>query len=252
MTANHTSETDLAHLEHVRVFFGHQSVGENILDGVRDLCTRVGRAWPIVLEGEQVPRRGGVLLHARVGRNEQPLSKLEDFRRLLDEGLGQRVDLALLKFCYIDINERTDVEALFEAYRTAIDDLARRHPTVSIVPVTSPIRHVPGGLGIWARELLGRPNRAKLANRQRQRFNELIRSTYAGRPIIDVAASQSTRPDGRRDRFQCDGTSCDNLVSAYTDDGGHLNTVGRVAVASAFVRGLAEAAAQRASSVPAR
>lgn len=240
---DHTIDSDLAALEGIRVFFGHQSVGENILDGVRDLTRpSTHRQWPILAYGEPPPSSGGYLLHARVGRNEHPLTKCDEFRRILDEGLAGAVDIALLKFCYIDIDERTDVDRLAASYRSLLADLSQRHPAVAFVPVTAPLRHSPKGAGIWLRERLGRPNRSKLANAKRHRFNEHLRREYQGGPLFDLAASQATRPDGRRESFTLGGQQCDNLVGAFTDDGGHLNERGRQVAAADLIRSLAAAA----------
>jgi hypothetical protein len=229
-----------------RIFFAHQSVGANILDGLRDLLREAGRDVAIAEWGQSPSPNagtpGGVLWHAKVGRNEEPSSKCEDFRRLLDEELAGQVDIALLKFCYIDINQRTDVARLFDQYRQTLQDLSRRHPSVTFVPVTAPLRHAAGGLGIWLREQLGRPNRSKRDNLARHAFNVRLRGRYAGTPVFDLAAAEATRPDGRRETFTYDSTTAEGLVGRYTDDGGHLNTAGRRAVAADFVRALAAAA----------
>jgi len=224
-----------------RVFFGHQSVGDNILDGVRDLLRDSGRDWPIVELGAEVPD-GGALIHARVGRNEQPLTKCDDFRRILDEGRVGRVDVAVLKFCYIDVQPQTETTALCDRYRTTLEEMARRHPHTAFVPVTVPLRHAEGGPGVFVREMLGRPNHAKLANLARHAFNEWLRQGWTMSPLFDLAASESTRADGTRETFTYRGTTAENLVGAYTDDGGHLNVAGRRAVAADFLRVLAAAA----------
>lgn len=248
---DHTIDSALGALAGIRVFFGHQSVGENILDGVRDLTRPAAHEWPIVLHGEPPPPSGGYLLHARVGRNEHPLTKCDEFRRILDEGLRGAVDIALLKFCYIDIDERTDVDALAASYQSLLEDLGRRHPSVAFVPVTAPLRHSPKGAGVWLRERLGRPNRSKLANAKRHRFNEHLRRAWQDAPLFDLAASEATRPDGRRESFTAGGQRYDNMVGAYTDDGGHLNEVGRRVAATHLIQSLAAAARSRAGRTPA-
>jgi hypothetical protein len=223
-----------------RVLFGHQSVGGNILDGVRDLLLEAGRHWPIVEVGAAIPD-GGALVHARVGTNEQPLTKCTDFRRIVDEGLAGPVDVAVLKFCYIDVQPTTDVAALCDRYRAMLEDLARRHASTVFVPVTVPQGHAEGGLGVLARELLGRTNQAKTKNVARHAFNERLRQSWTISPLFDLAVSEATRPDGSRDTFTYRGSTAENLVAAYTDDGGHLNAVGRRAVAADFLRTLAAA-----------
>ncbi len=229
---------DLDRLLSRRVLFGHQSVGANILEGVVDLLREAGRDWPIVDVGAGAGT-GGALLHARVGRNEQPLTKCADFVRLLDEGRAPGIEVALLKFCYIDVSPTTDVAGLFDRYRTTLDELSARHPPVTFVPVTVPLRHAEGGFGVWAREMLGRQNRAKAANLARQQFNQRLRQAWSGRPLFDLAAAEATNPAGQRETTPYDGGEVENLVAAYTDDGGHLNAAGRRVVAAAFLRTLA-------------
>lgn len=243
-------QSDLAALEGVRIFFGHQSVGENLLEGLDALQRDSPHRVAVLALDEAGDRPPGFLLHTRVGRNEDPASKCHDFRRILDDLPRGSIDVALLKFCYIDINEQTDVAAMFDAYRSLLDDLARRHPEMTFVPATAPLRHTAGGVGVWIREALGRPNRSKLANIRRNDFNDLVRRTYAGQPLFDIAAAQSTYPDGRRETFVQDGRTYETLIGAYTDDGGHLNAAGRVAVAADLVHSLAEAATARRHRVP--
>jgi lysophospholipase L1-like esterase len=76
---------------------------------------------------------------------------------------------------------------------------------------------------------------------RRNEFNRLLEQTFADEPIFDLAASQSTYPDGRREFFQQDGQSHYSLIAGYTDDGGHLNAVGRRHVAADFVHAVADA-----------
>lgn len=240
-------EHDLEMLAGRRVLFGHQSVGGNILDGLRVLLRRSGRELPIV---EPPPADGaarfdgaesGVLVHAKVGRNADPQSKLDAFRELADA--VPQVDVALMKLCYVDFDERTDADALFTSYHDTLTDLARRHPSTAFVAVTAPLRQTPSGPGVLVRALLGRPNRGKRENLIRHRFNERIRRAYPGTRLFDLAALEATRPDGRRESFRYQGQPGEGLTSAYTDDGGHLNEAGREIAARAFVRSLAAAAA---------
>lgn len=234
---------DLEIVSSSRVYFGHQSVGGNILDGLEDLQRQVGR--PVIRVGElgslEAPEGEGVLLHTAVGQNEKPATKCEDFRQILDRKLRGRVDVALFKFCYIDFSDTTDVDAIFETYTRTMDEVKRQHPDVMFIHVTAPLRTVAGGPDVWVREMLGRPNRSKLANVARNEFNRRLKERYAGEPVFDLAAVMSTYPDGRRESFKKDGQVYYSLVPAYTDDGGHLNPVGRTYAAAAFVQSIAEA-----------
>ncbi len=236
-------QADFERVAVARVFFGHQSVGGNIVAGLEDLQTQLGQ--PRIRIGEldalDVADGQGVLLHSKVGQNEKPASKCEDFRRILDQELHGRVDVALFKFCYIDFSDTSDVNEIFATYARTMDDLKQRHPGIVFIHVTAPLRSVDGGAGVWVREMLGRPNRTKLANVKRNEFNRRLRERYAGDPIFDLAAAMSTYPDGRRESFKMNGEVQYSLVPAYTDDGGHLNPVGRTYAAAALVQSIAEA-----------
>ena len=227
----------------VRVYFGHQSVGGNIMDGLADLQRQIGK--PILQVGKldslSVSPGRGVLLHTKVGENGKPDSKCEDFRRILDEKLSGQIDVALFKFCYIDFSDTSDVDAVFATYARTMDDLKQRHPQITFIHVTAPLRTVDRGLGVWAREMLGRRNRTKLANVSRNEFNRRLVEKYSADPIYDLAGVMSTFPDGRRESFEIDGKTYYSLVPAYTDDGGHLNTVGRSYAAAEFIRAIAAA-----------
>ncbi|MEZ5417253.1 MAG: hypothetical protein R2708_07915 [Vicinamibacterales bacterium] len=235
--------TALSTLAGRRVFFGHQSVGGNILDGVRDWQRDCGVAWPIA-DASTAPQTSGALVHAAVGRNGDPASKRDDFRRLLDGGTLGRLDAAVLKYCYVDVQEAADAATLCDAYIDTLEDLAGRHAGTVFVPATVPVTHAEGGLGVAVRELLGRPNHVKLRNLARQAFNDRLRQRWTATPIVDVAAAESTRPDGGREVTTYRGRSAENLVAAYTDDGRHLNGTGRRHVAAAVLQTLAAVAAR--------
>jgi hypothetical protein len=240
---------DLATLARARVFFAHQSVGANVLEGVRELADETGTSLPIVEMGAgPLPPSG--IVHVRVGRNGDPQSKVDAFVQHLDGPLGDWADVALLKYCYVDLDDAARVGDVFGAYASGLAAAARRRPGVRIVPVTLPLRHAEGGLGVWARERLGRPNRAKQANLARHAFNERVRHTWVGSPLFDLARAEATRPDGRRQTFTYAGATAENLVAGYTDDGGHLNTWGRRAAAVAFVRAVAHATRHATSGAP--
>ncbi len=229
---------DFATLATGRIFFGHQSVGKNIIAGIEDLQQSIpDNRINIVELGNNLP--GSYLVHSRVGENTKPTSKCDDFKRIIDTDLADKIDYALLKFCYIDIREKSDVEAIFAHYRKTLDELKAHHPEITFIHVTAPLRHSPSGVTIWLRELIGQPNRSKLANIKRNEFNALLRSTYASDPILDIAESESTYPDGRRESFSMNGKTYYGMIGAYTHDGGHLNETGRQHVAADLVRGVA-------------
>ena len=237
---------DFARVGAARVYFGHQSVGGNVLSGLADLQQQLDRPVIRVAElGDLAAADGqGVLLQTAIGQNGKPDSKCEDFRQVMRQLQG-RVDVALFKFCYIDFDDQSDAAAIFDTYARTMDEMKRQYPEVTFVHVTSPLRSIERGPGVWARELLGKRNRAKHANAARGEFNRLLRERYAADPIFDLAAVMSTYPDGRRETFTLDGKTYESLVPAYTDDGGHLNAVGATYGAAGFVQSVAAALALR-------
>ncbi|WP_375760365.1 hypothetical protein [Corallococcus exercitus] len=229
----------LERLSQRRVFFGHQSVGGNILDGVRGLRPSPAPAIVEVKDASATIPQGS-LAHALVGQNEQPETKLAHFEQLLDGGVAKQVDVALMKFCYIDFNTGTDAKALFEKYRVTLAGLKSRHPGVTFVHVTAPLTTVQRGAKAWFNELRGRPVFGVGENVSREAFNALMRQTYGGKePLFDLAALESSQADGTRETYEVNGRAYPALVPAYSDDGAHLNAQGQARVASALVAFLA-------------
>jgi hypothetical protein len=109
---------DLTAVAHTRVFFGHQSVGMNVLNAVPGVYADHGVSAPPIEQGRTEPgANGGFIAHQFIGENGNPLLKIEDFNRTMRGGMGRQVDVALMKFCYVDITTSTDVDALFARYR---------------------------------------------------------------------------------------------------------------------------------------
>ena len=214
--------------ERPRVFFGHQSVGQDVLGGVSRLAA----------SGAPVPE----VVDARIGANEEPLAKIADFDARVRDGLGERVDVAMMKLCYIDVTAGTDVRALFDAYRTTLSALERDHPAVSFVHVTVPLTTEQGRLTRLRSRLTGNDRFGPAENVQRERLNALFRAEYAGDRIFDLAAVESTRPDGTRVSGRHEGADYFALHDGYAADLGHLNEPGAEVAATAWLAAVARAA----------
>ncbi len=236
--------SDLAVLRGERIFFGHQSVGRDILSGANELCSRAGCPGLRIVAASGAPAEGGFIAETAIGRNGEPVSKCEDFSRELEK-FGDSLDLALMKFCYVDFSPDTRVEDVLREYERTAQQIQARHPRLTIVHVTAPLMSPPAGIKPILKRLLGRADETEAANLKRQQFNAALRSRHAGEPFFDLAAAESTYPDGRRREFRLNGATAYSMVAAYTSDGGHLNTAGRQAVAREFLRALAEAASHR-------
>jgi hypothetical protein len=218
-----------------RVFFAHQSVGWNILDGVSMLARDAhGARVRVVNVAKETAPEGPALLHTEIGRNGEPLSKIHAFRELLEGGLGAQVELAVLKFCFWDFNRDTDVRAVFAEYESTLSRLQHEFPNVRFVHSTVPLMAADADWRARVRRLLLLPVPTTLDNAKRHEFSNLIRTRYADRePIFDVQAAE----DG------ADSDDVPSLPDDLTTDGGHLNSEGKRRVSAAFVNSLAVAMA---------
>lgn len=234
---NNVAETisadELGRAAQVTTFFGHMSVGNNILGGLKQLHEAKSVAQPEVLRiepGDPTPQlsEGGTLVHALIGPNGEPEAKLANFDAALRAGLADQVDVALIKFCYLDVTKNTDVEALFQDYQAVLDALERDYPKVRFLHTTVPVTTPPSGIKANLKALLqGQDNPA------REQYNALVRAAYPADRLLDVAAVEGTAPDGTRRP---------ELYPGYSNDGSHLNATGSALVAADFVRLLGDGA----------
>lgn len=230
-----------ASLAEKRIFFGHQSVGENILAGLSDLA-REDPTLPLrlVTLDEAGLQPGGFFSHAHLGSNGDPAGKTNDFARLLDERLAGRLDVAFHKYCFVDVTASADVRSLFQHYESVMGRLRANHPGVTFVHVTVPLMRVQSGPKAIVKKAIGRAPAGYADNFRREEFNALIRGKYAGRePVFDLAAIESMTMDGRPVEISFGGVRGRGLLEPYTADGGHLNALGRRLVAHHLVAFLA-------------
>ncbi|WP_153067481.1 hypothetical protein [Steroidobacter cummioxidans] len=222
----------------MRTFFAHQSVGANILTGLQEL-TRQRHLDVHVLDLTRahapLPTHALLIFHEAVGTNREPLTKIAAFGQLLNAKHRPEIDVAMLKFCYVDIATQAAAESLWKHYETAIEQLSTDQPGVQLVHCTVPLRSLPHGPYAWLRRTLGHRHPAIIGNRARDWFNRQLRSRYGGHQLFDLAAVQSRRPDGRPCELSDGGILVPSLARDWTYDGGHLNEPGRTMAAAAFL-----------------
>ena len=179
-----------------RIFFGHQSVGQNIVDGVGEIRVEDEElCLEIVEEKEFNDSRKCVLFHSKIGRNTRPESKIRAFKKIMAHSVGKDVNIALMKFCYVDINRDSDPRMVFDAYSKALAELKEELPGTVFVHVTVPLESMPrtaeGALKHFVKRIIGRPGVID-DNTVRCRYNDLLREHYSGKePIFDLAAVES-------------------------------------------------------------
>jgi len=199
------SESTLNTIKSKNILFGHQSVGYNILTGLTELDSK----YHLVNIDD-----------FSVGSNGDPTSKINDF----GTHVNASYDCAFFKFCYVDFSFGDIVENTFNEYKAKISALRAAYPNVKIVHMTVPLT-----------------TGSSTDNISRHSFNEMLRAEYnvSTDYIYDLAEIESTHTDGTRSTFSYGGQAYYSLCSEYTDDGGHLNELGRNHAARGLIAFLA-------------
>lgn len=232
--------TELQRIATRRIFFAHQSVGGNLLDGVQ----RIAAAEHFPLQIQEYPTADAIpsntLGHTRIGENGKPVGKLQAFTKALGASPSD-VNIAFLKFCYVDFTPETDIQTLFSSYRVSMEKIKAKHPRLTLVHVTVPLTVVQTGLKATVKQWFGKAPYGVLENARRDEYNNLLRQHYVGRePVFDLAQIESVTPNGSRTVVVWNGRSIPVLHSSYTDDGSHLNAQGRIHVARKLISVMAQ------------
>jgi len=222
-----TLKQDLATLRGAHVFFGHHSVGQNILEGLAVLSKEAG----IDVSIEEAP----------VGQNMRPLEKFEDFAKRGERNPDDGTQLMAMKLCYVDFNPRTDVDQLVEAYAAAVARVRKARPGVRVVHVAPALFARPVDMKSKLNRTLGRPVWEDQSNKKRLDFTSQVRARFPNDPFFDLASVESTRPDGTAEQYEVDGQQVPMLWPGYSSDGGHLNDEGKLVAAKAFAHAFAQA-----------
>lgn len=231
------------HARSTRLLFGHQSVGADLLRGVKEIRDEQGRG-PAVVGHEEIDRAppGNVIVDATVGVNKDPASKMESCLKILEGGIASHVDAVMLKFCYIDVNARPTAEDLWHRYVEFAEHVRARFPSLALKHCTIPLRRLPAGPYALARRLLGHRHPESERNRAREWFNERLRERFAAAgSLFDLATLESTHADGSRCVQGRGAERTFGLAPELTHDGGHLNEFGRRRLAARFIEFLEHA-----------
>jgi hypothetical protein len=153
--------------------------------------------------------------------------------------VGRVADAVFFKFCFVDIDHVTNIASLFQSYVQLIEGLEREYPDLQIVPLTVPLLSKPVGTKTRLKKLLGRLPWYEEDNVRRNQFNDMLRARFKS-SLFDLAAVEARIDDNKRATFQDEGKTYELLYRPYTDDGGHLNSIGRQVVAIELLRMLAD------------
>jgi hypothetical protein len=221
-----------AKLAEKKIFFGHKSVGSNIIDGIRDVMNeRSYIKLRIVETTDPNDFDEPVFAHAAIGSNANPGSKIDAFREVMNSGIADKADIVFFKFCYVDINNNSDVSTIFNDYTQALAQMQDKYPTTRFLYVTVPVRSVPKGakriIKFFVKSLIGKATVVQ-DNIKRLQFNRLLCETNtADNSIFDLALAETVDPDGARCYVKKGDQKVFVMAPEYTEDGGHLNQKGR-------------------------
>lgn len=223
-------------LKNKKIFFGHMSVGYNIIDGIIDIKSNHAPLSDIYIEESTAPNdliKSG-FYHAKNGKNGFPKSKVDAFKKFLrDNQNGKKFDIAFFKFCYVDFNRDSNVQEIFDYYVRSIGEIKKDFPHLIIVHVTAPLMSHSWGVKEFLKNLL----KGDLANVKRNQFNALLMNKYKNiDPIYDLAGIESIHSDGTKSSFSYKGKEYLSLAKEYTGDGGHLNRQGRYVAAAELLK----------------
>lgn len=234
----HSGETfSPTRLADSKIYFGHQSVGDNMIDGIQ---MYLQSQQAVTLNINNVSGSHAVtdvgFYHAKIGVNGDPLSKILAFKDAMLNGLGAQLDTAGMKLCFWDIRHDTDIDSVLDAYFQTIEDIKRHCPKLSIYHFTVPLMRCSGGIKQKLKKIMGRPIIPELDNIMRNVYNERLAEKIPDKAFVfDIAWQESVKADGSQALFRNGKNTYRCLAAEHTDDGGHLNDRARLLIAKNFI-----------------
>ena len=210
---------DTAKIEKMEIFFGHQSVGQNIIEGIGQIDGNI----PVYSHPPTDSTAG--IYHVYIGENGNPKRKIDEFVKMAESIPDTVKATTFMKFCFLDIDETTDINSLFDYYKAEMETLGESKGNLNIIHFTVPLMAKQTGLKAAAKKILGKNVTGTNDNLNRFEFNELIRKSF-GKRVFDLAKYESTLPDGSRLTAVNTGVPYEILYPEYSDDGSHLNKSG--------------------------
>jgi hypothetical protein len=209
------------------VVFDHHSIGGNIMTGMGTLQSQSPARYSFV--SQFAPPSDWFTTHHGTGinigefqdgDNYDPASKIAGFNTTMRSGIGNVVNIAFMKFCFLDISDDfVNGMSTWNSYRTMMTSLMTTYPNTLFVWVTDPLEQALSSAYI---------------NREKSLFNNALRQYVQtnGGVLLDLADIESHDPNGN---LIVDSQGYEALYSGYaqTQDH-HLNGAGQQRIASAF------------------
>lgn len=245
----------LSAVTEVRILFGHQSIGMDILDAIPGVYADEGIGAPVIADRNWPAARdttSPVLAHAYIGTNGDPIGKIRDFAAAFDTHFGSTLDIAMMKLGPVDFTDSTNVFTVFGTYSATMSSLERAHPGTTFIYTTVPLDSQPDNWTPQQPDAVGSPTTTTGSrNAICEKYNDLVRKKYAatGR-LLDLAALEAQLPDGRVATTAVAGVNVRVMNPALSDDGLHLNSSGAHYMAQQFLRFVGNIAIQHRAGSP--
>ena len=237
-----TTRQSIQKIKDRRILFAHHSVGENLIDGIKEIAKESGIDLKIDHISVAPLTNKNKFVDFSPGKNTQPKTKVDGFVNKIEQLDAEYIpDVAFMKFCFIDFLKDTDTNEVFSYYKKNILMLKKKRPDITFVHFTAPLMARSYDLKARIKRLLGKGHWIDITNVKRAKFNALLLETFHNDPIFDIATIESTHMDGGRVEFSYGGNIYYSLAPEYTDDGSHLNKLGRRVAASKMAVFLANA-----------
>ena len=223
------------------IYFGHKSVGQNIIAGMNKIIKVTGQNGLKIEElSDSIKYNQNYFLHSNIGENGYPKGKFREFSKIVNDLERKNLDIAMMKLCFVDITEKTDISDIFQSYTAMIDSLRNKYPALVIIHFTVPLKSEPDWINNLKNIIKRRTDNDVKDNLARNKYNELLLKKYSNEDIFDIANIESTYPDGKREIVTVDDKQCYSLIKNYTYDGGHLNEKGQELVAEKLINKIYE------------
>jgi len=223
------------------IYFGHRSVGENIIEGLKKINSASGQNYLIINElKDNITFEGNYFVHSNIGHNGDPQSKFEEFTKNVNYLADKNLNIAMMKLCFVDITSNTDIDNVFKSYIAMIDSIKKKYPDLTIIHFTVPLKSKSSWIDNIKDKIKDRNNNDQKDNLVRNRYNKLLFSKYSKEDIFDLAGIESTYANGKREAIVVNGKPCYFLIKDYTEDGGHLNGLGKQLVAEKLINKISE------------
>lgn len=216
-------------LANKKIFFGHQSVGNNIIQGLSALQQEYPEIRLNIVRTESAEEFSApIFAHTTIGSNTDPYSKIKAFEAALHNGIGGRADIAFFKFCFVDIGRTTDIQKLFAEYKAMVARIRHDYPNLLLAHCTVPLQVHRLTWKSYIKNTLHFTSWKYTDNVRRNEFNAMLLHEYGQTgTVFDLALFEATRQDGSPVQFNGpNGKKYLSLNPEYSSDGAHLNASG--------------------------